>query len=315
MPIWEDVYSVVEPQITADGLHVWPFATALPVDVRFFDFGDQQGKHHDLRMTRHDYCELLYVESGTGTYQIQEQFYAFKRGDLLVIGGMQFHRLREFRRAQMRAVALYFRPEAVASINTHGDPHGDEQAYLTPFLRQNKAFPHVIGAATGLPKEVFGLMKRIHQELPATDQRARLAAKTYLKMALMSLVNHYAAGQSTAAVFLQRQHSLDKLQPLFDHLERHYAESLTVEDAAALIGLSRSHFMRFYRQVTGQSFVAYLNHFRIAKAQLLLTTTEEPLAEISCAVGFCDQSYFGLTFRKLVGLTPLQYRQTHKPPL
>jgi len=61
--------------------------------------------------------------------------------------------------------------------------------------------------------------------------------------------------------------------------------------------------------VTGQSFLAYLNQFRIAKSRSLLTSTERPISEISQEVGFCDQSHFGVVFRKLVGMTPLAYRR------
>jgi transcriptional regulator GlxA family with amidase domain len=70
--------------------------------------------------------------------------------------------------------------------------------------------------------------------------------------------------------------------------------------------------MRFFRQVTGQSFIAYLNQFRIARAEILLTSTTLSLAEISATTGFCDQSYFGLVFRRLMHCTPLQYRLSHE---
>ncbi|MGO8792883.1 MAG: helix-turn-helix domain-containing protein [Terriglobia bacterium] len=60
---------------------------------------------------------------------------------------------------------------------------------------------------------------------------------------------------------------------------------------------------------TGQSFRSYVNQFRIAKAQDLLASTDEPISSISQAVAFCNQSYFGMMFRKLVGSTPLAYRR------
>ena len=73
--------------------------------------------------------------------------------------------------------------------------------------------------------------------------------------------------------------------------------------------MSESHFMSFFKQVTGLSFVAYFNHFRIERAQALLAKTEESMVSISQQVGFCDQSYFGTVFRKIVGMTPAAYRQ------
>jgi AraC-like DNA-binding protein len=81
-----------------------------------------------------------------------------------------------------------------------------------------------------------------------------------------------------------------------------------VEQAALSVGMSKSSFMRFFKQTTGQPFVVYLNHFRIAKAEVLLTATAKSIAEISQEVGFCDQSYFGLVFRGAMGVSPRDYK-------
>jgi len=78
--------------------------------------------------------------------------------------------------------------------------------------------------------------------------------------------------------------------------------------------MSKSNFMRFFRQVTGQPFEAYLNRYRIAKAEVLLTTTDKTIAEISHEVGFCGQSYFGLVFRGLRGVSPRDYKSRSEKP-
>jgi YesN/AraC family two-component response regulator len=66
--------------------------------------------------------------------------------------------------------------------------------------------------------------------------------------------------------------------------------------------------MSFFKRATGQSFMAYLNHCRIERAQALLAMTGKSVSDISQEMGFCDQSYFGTVFRKLVGMTPAAYR-------
>ncbi len=66
--------------------------------------------------------------------------------------------------------------------------------------------------------------------------------------------------------------------------------------------------MRFFKRATQQSFVSYLNQYRVARAQTLLASTNLSIAQISEEVGFYDQSHFGMVFRKLVHTTPRQYR-------
>jgi AraC-like DNA-binding protein len=177
-----------------------------------------------------------------------------------------------------------------------------------PFLVQDDGFPHVIPARTGIPAQVFDLVTRAAAELPTKSYRGRLSVKTYLKMILVLLVNHYAAFRGSEDIYIRMQRDFERLAPLFEFIDHNFGEPITVEQAALVVRMSKSNFMRFFKQVTGQPFVAYLNHFRIAKAEVLLTTTDKSIAEVSQEVGFCDQSYFGLVFRNVIGVPPRDYK-------
>jgi AraC-like DNA-binding protein len=127
-------------------------------------------------------------------------------------------------------------------------------------------------------------------------------------MILINLVNHYAAYGVDDEAFSRKQRSIERLRPLFAFLDEHYSEAISLDQAAGLVHMSKSHFLHFMKQVTGLSFVSYLNQFRIAKAQELLIKSDKSIAEIGQGVGFCDQSYFGNVFRKLLHMSPSQYR-------
>jgi AraC-like DNA-binding protein len=127
-------------------------------------------------------------------------------------------------------------------------------------------------------------MMRIHAERAAIP-RARLALKTYLKMILSSLVTYYASYSGKAEIFHRQEQALDKIRPLFRYLEENCGTSIQIKQAARVCGMSESHFMSIFKDVTGLSFL------------------------ICQDVGFCDQSYFGAVFRKIVGITPAEYRR------
>jgi transcriptional regulator GlxA family with amidase domain len=114
-------------------------------------------------------------------------------------------------------------------------------------------------------------------------------------------------GVTRQALSLQ-QSNVRRLAPLLEHVEQHYPEPIRVNDAARLCAMSDCCFMHLFKEVTGQSFVAYLNRFRVAQAQSLLASTGKSIAEISLETGFCNQSYFGVIFRRITGMTPLAYR-------
>jgi AraC-like DNA-binding protein len=296
----KDTFSLVEPQINVEGVHVWPFNAACPVDVLFMNTHDRQR----VRMNRHRYFEILYLCSGSGVCHIQDRFLPFQEGDLAAIGSTLYHRIECQSRSPLTIAALFFEPEFICCGSGK-----DGAEYLTPFLLQDSGFPHIISGKTGVPRQILDLMLRIQAETPAATPRARLAVKTYLKMILMLLVNQYAAYAGTIETFQRQERALERLQPLFRYIGESCENAIHVRQAARLCGMSESHFMSFFKQVTGLSFVAYFNHFRIERAQALLANSDESMVSISQEVGFCDQSYFGTVFRKIVGVPPAAYRR------
>ncbi len=297
---WEDATRLIEPQVTASGIHVWPFDEEFPLDVRSLKLCAPS----NIALRRHDYYEVLYVEEGEAVYRVQDRTAKMRGGDLFVMGGALYHGIQKYLSSCLRVRVLYFEPKLLWG----DDIAGESAEYLLPFEIQGKDFPHVIGGTSALPREIRDLMRRIQIELEAGTVRARLCAKTYLKMILVLLMKHYASYGATRDAVAQKEKNLSRLRPLFEYLDAHYGEPISVEEAAGVLEMSKPHFMRFFRGTTGQPFVAHLNRFRVAKAQHLMATTEETIAEISQEVGFCDQSYFGLMFRRLVGMTPREYR-------
>lgn len=298
---WQNDRSVVKAQIKADGSHVWPFDPTFPVDVRSLTFATDTPRP----LTRHDYFELLYVYSGRALYQFEGREVAAEENDLIVINGSIYHRLRKVLNCPFKAVVFYFLPDVLRGKESTGE----DVQYLMPFLLQDSEFPHVISGRTGIPSQVFSLISKIQGQLPAITDPRRLAARTYLAMILVLLINHYESHLALASVVDRRRRAFDRLRPLFDYLETHYFEPISLSKATDIVGMSKAHFMRSFKQMTGHSFDAYLNHFRIAKAQVLLASTDKPISEVSRDVGFCDQSYFGLVFRRLIQVTPRAYRK------
>lgn len=297
---YRDHFDLVEPGINAEGVHRWPFDALCPVDVLFLTVDDR----HRVRMNRHGYFEVLYLCSGSANCHIQDRLLPFNEGDLAIIGGTLYHRIECQLSSPVTIAALFFEPDLIRC-----DGASDSAEYLTPFFLQDEGFPHVIPAETGVPRQVLDLMLRIRGELPATSTRGRLAVKTYLKMLLMLLVNQYAAYAGTVETYQRQRQNLERLRPLFRHLGKNCGDPIQVREAARICGMSESHFMSLFKRVTGLSFVTYFNHFRIERAQALLARTDESIASISQQVGFCDQSYFGTVFRRIVGMTPATYRR------
>ena len=93
------------------------------------------------------------------------------------------------------------------------------------------------------------------------------------------------------------------------YIETHYYEKITLDQLAEMVYLSPAYLSRIFKKETGTTFNDYLIQVRIGKAKNLLHHKDLRVTDIAEAVGFDDQSYFTKVFRRIVGVTPLKYRQ------
>jgi len=302
---WEYVDRFVDRHISAEQRHVWPFTYPYPIDVRFLILD----RRHEVAMHRPDHLEVVIFESGELGYEVEDRTCMVHKNDVIVVSDRIRHRCLALGNSQReaRTVVLSFLPTFLHA----GAPLGDDLQYLMPFTLLDASFPNVIPAGTGLWREIIDFVERIRGELPGDSERSRLAIKTYVRMILLILVNHYSQLGVTREVIDHQRGQMRRLAPLMTHIEQHYEKPLRVNDAARMCAMSDCCFMHLFREVTGQSFVAYLNCFRVARARELLASTERAISEISLETGFCNQSYFGVIFRRITGITPLEYRLRH----
>jgi AraC-like DNA-binding protein len=260
-------------------------------------------------MHKPDHLEVVVFESGELGYEVEDRTCTVRKNDIIVVGDRIRHRCLppDGTQRAARSVVLSFLPKLIHS----GVPLGDDLQYLLPFTLPG-SFLNVIPAGTGLSREVFDLIERIRTELPGDSERSRLAIKTYLKMIMLGFVNYYAELGATREALCQQQNSVKRIAPVLDHIAQHYHEPIRVNDAARFCAMSDCCFMQSFKDVTGLSFIAYLNRFRVARAQDLLDKTDRAISDISLETGFCSQSYFGAMFRRITGTTPLQYRLNQK---
>lgn len=94
-----------------------------------------------------------------------------------------------------------------------------------------------------------------------------------------------------------------------DHIDRHYAEPLELDQIAAAAGYSRFHFVRAFRAAYGETPGRYLTRRRVERAQELLRTSELTVTEICHQVGFTSLGSFSSLFNELVGTPPSGFRR------
>ena len=107
--------------------------------------------------------------------------------------------------------------------------------------------------------------------------------------------------------------ALEGLAAVVDLVHARYAEPLTVEDLAEAGGMTPLQLERRMRRVLGMSAKQFLLRTRLEHATNLLVTTTLTIADVAARCGYYDQSSLTRQFRRVVGLTPGQYRTLHVP--
>jgi AraC-like DNA-binding protein len=98
-----------------------------------------------------------------------------------------------------------------------------------------------------------------------------------------------------------------------DFVDARYAEEISVEDLAAVAGLSRAHFSRMFTKTFGESPHAYLQSRRLERAAALLRYTDRSVAEICVMVGLQSIGSFTTSFARVFGKPPAAYRASLPP--
>ena len=99
------------------------------------------------------------------------------------------------------------------------------------------------------------------------------------------------------------------IKSVFDYIDEHIEEPLTVAQAAKQFNMGRSTFSRFFSQNAGESLPSYVRRLRLTKAAKALIQTDKSITEIAADAGFSSTSYFVMCFREQNGITPSQFRR------
>lgn len=100
------------------------------------------------------------------------------------------------------------------------------------------------------------------------------------------------------------------LRKAMDYIQEHYSEPITLKEVAESAYVSMCYISRMFRKELGRNFVDYLNGVRLDKAKKLLKDPRYKTYEVAEKVGIPDAHYFSRLFKKVVGLTPTEYRET-----
>ncbi|UOQ75584.1 helix-turn-helix domain-containing protein [Hymenobacter sp. 5516J-16] len=118
--------------------------------------------------------------------------------------------------------------------------------------------------------------------------------------------------QSAFVVFNgQKAHEDEPIKKAQTYIEENYREKITVDQLASMLALGRRNLERRFKKATSNSVVEYIQRVKIEVAKSSLESTRENVNEVMYNVGYTDPKAFRLTFKRVTGLSPKQYRSKY----
>jgi two-component system response regulator YesN len=101
----------------------------------------------------------------------------------------------------------------------------------------------------------------------------------------------------------------NKIEKAIEYMKKNYAKDLDLAIVSNEVSLNYSYFSQLFKEYTGDNFVNYLKRIRIDKAKELLIGNDFKVYEVAQRVGYPDSKQFAKTFRSIMGISPIEYRE------
>lgn len=236
---------------------------------------------HRMRRRRHTNNLVAYCADGAGHLATDDGEWPVRAGDLLLLPAGTAH---SYAAAPDRPWSLYW---------VHYE--GRLSAEYTRFLDAPQAL-----ASIGMqPRLIADFEALFALRSAAFTEREYIHAACQLK-AMLTNIARLIAGRGRGTRI-----DLDQIQQLM-HLR--IDRELDLEDLARVASLSKFHFIRKFKQLTGHAPIQHFIHLKMQYACQLLDTTQEPVKRIATRVGYEDPHYFSRLFKRVIGVSPQQYR-------
>jgi transcriptional regulator GlxA family with amidase domain len=110
----------------------------------------------------------------------------------------------------------------------------------------------------------------------------------------------------------QKEHNDLEVQKAQNYIEQSIDGKLTVDELADLVALGRRSFERRFKAATNNSVLEYIQRVKIETAKRSFENSRKNINEVMMDVGYSDTKAFRTTFKKITGLTPIEYRNKYR---
>ncbi|QHQ61917.1 helix-turn-helix domain-containing protein [Anaerocolumna sedimenticola] len=250
----------------------------------------------------HSAVEIIMPLSNTYTAIINKIDYTLREGDILIIPPGDLHEL--YAPLQGSRIIILFDFTLMSKQKGF--------SVITPVLTH----PNLITPENSpeIYKEAYELLIQAKEEyMNAIPLWEASIYNLIIRLFILIGRNHMGTNTILPLAGLNKQKEyIEKMNMIYDYIDRSYMENITLENAASLAGFSKFHFSRLFKQMTSTSFYDYLTLRRIKAAESLLLNPELPIIEVALQSGFASISTFNRVFKSIKKCTPTEFKEFYR---
>jgi AraC-like DNA-binding protein/quercetin dioxygenase-like cupin family protein len=291
-----------------DGAPVYEFVRSPagpPVSVLRFPAGELPEAHQIPEHAHvHDFLVLAYFERGAGTLRLGSREWPLSSGDAFVIAPGEVVRLSGHDPGQpAKGWCVFFPPELIAAELLGGSLGWRAHPLLYRFAGRAADGAQRLPVPAAERAAWSQHVQAIENELRQPRDGSAEAALAHLTLLLVS-----AARISVDIGQDLRQHREPLLAAVFEFIEAHYPEPISLAAVAAEVGLTPGHLTTVVRRKTGRSVQRWITERRMAEARRLLRETDLTVEAVATRTGYRQPSFFIKQFRRDHAVTPAAWR-------
>lgn len=244
----------------------------------------------------HRQIELLYITEGSCVQQIENRILKAKQGDLIVIDSEGAHSTYTDIRLSHNIIVIQFDPLLLCPG--------------TGNTKNTLGFSGIIRNDNPESPRIKELLQRLNQTYIEKDND--IAQKYFILSSLFELAGiirkNFKSDISIQRSGYVKSKTKILLKEVFSWIDENYMNPITLEDAAGLVHMSKTHFCRLFKDYTGMTFHKYLTFYRIEKSALMLRD-DISITGLANLCGYTNTSAYIRSFRRQKGCTPMAFRE------
>lgn len=261
-------------------------------DFRFFHLKDSLGQEYSFHY--HDFDKIVIFLSGNVDYHIEGASYKLKPWDIILVNRNLIHKAAIDTSVPYERIIIYLNTDFIKENST-------ENTDLMSCFRIVKERENFLLRPTGEETEALSaLLDELEEEIGSKKFGSDVMAKSAYIRLLCRLCRMAVRQDSDRAV---TKKSDPKLSEILLYINENLGGNLSVDGLAARCFLSKYHFMRRFKEMTGYTVHSYIQHKRLFLAAELIRGGRAA-SEAALLSGFGDYSTFLRAFKKMYGVTP-----------